>query len=396
MQIRSSALLVSAALACGGATAILGAQAKAPAPPAGFTVLFNGKDLGGWRGRPGGGGVFSPVRRGQVHARGARGQAEGVERRPRSPLAGRHREGRDRLRRQRRAPRHREGVRRLRVPRRLAADAAGRRLGDLSAQLSPGPALGSRESARSEERRGQGIRRPCGTTTRTIPGKWPLVKADNPIGEWNSLAIKMVGTRVWVTLNGKPVVVGQVLDNFFDRAQPVLPTGSIELQTHGSEVRFRNIYVREIPGSRRQGAAGDRPRRCAVREPQDDFPSQAAYRTPVAVRSGWRPTGPAASGSSSSIPDSSPAGRNWSARRPAAAERGQSIVLGFRHLTAGGQRVLQRHLHHVRREQRSERRGQRAITPSRPGGHVHSPTRSTSRAPAARRRSADRHRDSRA
>jgi len=74
-----------------------------------------------------------------------------------------------------------------------------------------------------------------------------LVKADNPIGEWNSLTIKMVGTRVWVTLNGKPVVVGQVLDNFFDRAQPVLPTGSIELQTHGSEVRFRNIYVRDIP-----------------------------------------------------------------------------------------------------------------------------------------------------
>ena len=42
------------------------------------------------------------------------------------------------------------------------------------------------------------------------------------------------------------MVVGQVLDNFFDRATPVLPTGSIELQTHGSEVRFRNVYVSEI------------------------------------------------------------------------------------------------------------------------------------------------------
>jgi hypothetical protein len=73
------------------------------------------------------------------------------------------------------------------------------------------------------------------------------VKADNPIGEWNTMTITMVGTRVWVTLNGKPTVVGQVLDNFFDRKQPVLPAGSIELQTHGSEVRFRNIYVREIP-----------------------------------------------------------------------------------------------------------------------------------------------------
>ena len=81
------------------------------------------------------------------------------------------------------------------------------------------------------------------------PGKWPLVKADNPIGEWNTMTVKMVGTRVWVSLNGKDVVVGQVLDNFFDRAQPVLPAGSIELQTHGSEVRFRNVFVREIPGA---------------------------------------------------------------------------------------------------------------------------------------------------
>jgi len=33
----------------------------------------------------------------------------------------------------------------------------------------------------------------------------------------------------------------------------VLPSGSIELQTHGSEVRFRNVFVREIPK-----AEGDR------------------------------------------------------------------------------------------------------------------------------------------
>jgi hypothetical protein len=63
------------------------------------------------------------------------------------------------------------------------------------------------------------------------------------------MEVKMAGTRVWVTLNGQPVVVGQVLDNFFDRGKPVLPTGSIELQTHGSEVRFRDVLVREIPPS---------------------------------------------------------------------------------------------------------------------------------------------------
>ena len=81
------------------------------------------------------------------------------------------------------------------------------------------------------------------------PGRWPLVKADNPVGQWNTFRIKMIGTRVWVTLNGKVTVDGQVLDNIYDRAQPVLPKGGIELQTHGSEIRFRNIFVREIPAA---------------------------------------------------------------------------------------------------------------------------------------------------
>ncbi|MFI5379135.1 MAG: DUF1080 domain-containing protein [Tepidisphaerales bacterium] len=78
------------------------------------------------------------------------------------------------------------------------------------------------------------------------PGKWPLVLADNPVGQWNTLRIKMVGSRCWVWLNGKQTVDGQILDNYFDRSKPVLPTGPIELQTHGSEIRFRNVYVREI------------------------------------------------------------------------------------------------------------------------------------------------------
>jgi hypothetical protein len=81
------------------------------------------------------------------------------------------------------------------------------------------------------------------------PGKWPLVKADNPVGEWNTFKIKMAGTRVWVSLNDKVTVDGQVLDNIYDRAQPVGARGAIELQTHGAEIRFRNIYVREIPAA---------------------------------------------------------------------------------------------------------------------------------------------------
>lgn len=78
------------------------------------------------------------------------------------------------------------------------------------------------------------------------PGKWPLVKADNPVGQWNTFHIRMVGDKVWVWFNDKLTVDGQVLDNYFDRTKPVLPTGPIELQTHGSEMRFRNVYVKEL------------------------------------------------------------------------------------------------------------------------------------------------------
>ena len=80
------------------------------------------------------------------------------------------------------------------------------------------------------------------------PGKWPLVKADKPVGEWNTFHIKMIGSKVWVWFNDQATVDGQVMDNFFDKdhKRPVAAKGPIELQTHNSEMRFRNIFVREI------------------------------------------------------------------------------------------------------------------------------------------------------
>ncbi|HZL34770.1 MAG TPA: DUF1080 domain-containing protein [Tepidisphaeraceae bacterium] len=86
------------------------------------------------------------------------------------------------------------------------------------------------------------------------PGKWPLVKADNPVGQWNTFHIKMIGSRVWVWFNDKLTVDGQILDNYFDRTLPVLPIGPIELQTHGSEIRFRNVYIREIQNAEANAA----------------------------------------------------------------------------------------------------------------------------------------------
>lgn len=74
----------------------------------------------------------------------------------------------------------------------------------------------------------------------------PLTVADNPLGEWNSFYIKMVGDRVTVLLNGVKVVDNVVLENYWDRSQPIPECDQIELQAHGSLVNFRDIYIREI------------------------------------------------------------------------------------------------------------------------------------------------------
>jgi putative heme-binding domain-containing protein len=79
------------------------------------------------------------------------------------------------------------------------------------------------------------------------PGKDPLVLADKPFGEWNSFRIRQVGARTSVWLNGQLVVDHAPLENLWDRAVPLVPRGGIQLQTHGGEIRWRNIFVREIP-----------------------------------------------------------------------------------------------------------------------------------------------------
>ncbi|MHC5057464.1 MAG: family 16 glycoside hydrolase [Planctomycetota bacterium] len=75
----------------------------------------------------------------------------------------------------------------------------------------------------------------------------PLVCADNPVGEWNTFRIKMVGERVTVHLNDRLVVDNVVLENYWDRSKPILPEEQIELQSHGSTLYFRNVFIREIP-----------------------------------------------------------------------------------------------------------------------------------------------------
>ncbi|MDA0660197.1 MAG: DUF1080 domain-containing protein [Planctomycetota bacterium] len=78
------------------------------------------------------------------------------------------------------------------------------------------------------------------------PGKDPLILADHPLGEWNRFHIRQVGSRTTVTLNDKLIVQHAVMENYWNRALPLLRKGPIQLQTHGGEIRWRNIFVREL------------------------------------------------------------------------------------------------------------------------------------------------------
>jgi hypothetical protein len=88
-------------------------------------------------------------------------------------------------------------------------------------------------------------------------GRDPLVFADRPFGEWNQLRIRQIADRTWVWLNDQLVVDGAVMENFWDRSQKLPDRGPIMLQTHGGEIRWRNIFVHEISADEARRLIGE-------------------------------------------------------------------------------------------------------------------------------------------
>ena len=89
-----------------------------------------------------------------------------------------------------------------------------------------------------------------GSVYGVLPAKRGFLK---PVGEWNEETVIVNGTSIKVILNGTVIVEGDIarardegtLDH---KAHPGLSrtTGHIGLLGHGSEVRFRNMRIREI------------------------------------------------------------------------------------------------------------------------------------------------------
>ena len=63
-----------------------------------------------------------------------------------------------------------------------------------------------------------------------------LFKVDN--------LLKAVST---IYLNGQVVVNNSILENLWQPDQPIPRADQIELQNHGNNLWFKNIYVRELP-----------------------------------------------------------------------------------------------------------------------------------------------------
>ncbi len=83
-------------------------------------------------------------------------------------------------------------------------------------------------------------------------GVTPKTRADNPVGQWNTFVISMIGDRLSVILNGQLVINHAQLPG-------VAESGPLALQYHGgydfeneryhnasSLVQFRNIYIKPL------------------------------------------------------------------------------------------------------------------------------------------------------
>ena len=212
-------------------------EAQMPNPPAGFVALFNGKDLTGWKGL-----VGNPRTRPTMAA-----EVLAKEQAAKDALAKEHwtvqdgvitysGKGKISL-----CTEKQYGNFELYVDWKIGPD------GDTGIYLRGTPQVQiwdpfNNPNLKNGEDKGSG-----GLWNNQKNPRDPLVMADNPIGQWNTFFIRMVGEKVWIDLNGKRVVDNVTMENYWERDKPIYPREQIELQDHGNPIYFRNIYIKELP-----------------------------------------------------------------------------------------------------------------------------------------------------
>ncbi|MES2658702.1 MAG: DUF1080 domain-containing protein [Verrucomicrobiota bacterium] len=84
-----------------------------------------------------------------------------------------------------------------------------------------------------------GYRTDTGLSPEVRAGVTPKTKADRPPGEWNRTMVTIKGDRLTVAMNGRVVI---------DNAQlPGVPAkGAIGIQHHGAAIDFANLWIKEL------------------------------------------------------------------------------------------------------------------------------------------------------
>jgi hypothetical protein len=222
------------------------ADPAAPQPPRGFTALFNGRDLAGWHGW-------------DIHAKGA--SPADLEKLPPQEQAQRFAAWTEQARKHWRVE-NGELINDGRGPY-LATERA---FGDIELLVEyktvPGADSGiylrntpqvqiwdpnQKYDPKNPHRKPHLGSGGLFNNSPGAPGRDPLVRADKPFGQWNRFRILQIGERTTVYLNDQLVVDHARMENYWNRQAPLPRTGKILLQTHGGEIRWRNLFVREIP-----------------------------------------------------------------------------------------------------------------------------------------------------
>ncbi|MSR26058.1 MAG: DUF1080 domain-containing protein, partial [Planctomycetaceae bacterium] len=215
------------------------ARLPQPSTPAGFTALFNGSDLSGWRGRP----HFDPAAEAALapEERSAKQAEWDADMRQHWKVEGGE----------------------------IVSDGHGvflstdRDYGDFELHLewmlpesgadsgiylrgNPQVQIWDPDCERDFQHGNQKGSGGLWNNPADSPGKWPLERADSPTGAWNTTRVRMQGEHVTVILNDRVVVDDARLANFFAAGTPLPERGPIQIQTHGAPMRVRNVAVREL------------------------------------------------------------------------------------------------------------------------------------------------------
>jgi hypothetical protein len=203
----------------------------------GFTALFNGKDLSGWKGL-----VADPIKRSKMDAKTlaeAQAKADAEMRESWKVVDGElqfvgHGDNITTLKKY--------GDFEMLVDWKIIDD--GKQEGDAGIYLRGTPQVQIWDNARVKvgAQVGSG-----GLYNNQVNESKPLKVADKKLGEWNTFHIIMKADRVTVYLNGERVTDNVILENYWDKKMPIFAEEQIELQAHGSPVSYRNIYIKELP-----------------------------------------------------------------------------------------------------------------------------------------------------